>query len=743
MVESADEDDIFVSKSSFLQEEDLHIKHQIQISHSKKDILALILAFSLRYQISDTAISSLIELINIIVGQKFINPSLYHLWKVFNVNKEKVVKTHFFCEKCHSYLDNNDGKLTICSTCKVEVKTNNVQKSSCFMTISLESQIKNMINSGTINLKYIQDFNNMKVSNQFSDINNGKMYRKIQNQNDSLFLTYNFSVDGVSMYNNAKGSLWPILVTINEIPPTIRFQNVLLAGVWFGKKEPKMDVYLKPFVEESIKLAEEGIILAPDAKHTLKVYAACCCADSVARPCIQNTTQFNGYYGCSWCRHPGFIVNGTVKYIYKDHLLYADRTEREVMKLMHDAMTVGKSIQGVKGPSALLPVPLFNVVSNFVPDYMHGILLGVTKYIVNAWFDSRNNSREFYIGSNANCTLISDRMSKIIFPHNVGRVPRTIYERVLYKACEWKNFLLYMCLPCLKGILRQPYYDHISLLVGAVSMLMKNSITTNDLETADELIMKFVTDTQILYGEDFMTYNMHLLLHFTTSVANWGPLWCHSMFVYEGYNATLQSFIMGTCGIKTQAVKRFLLHQELICNKNSYPTEVSNFIVKINSKSKFHHKVTHIGNCNLYGAPYMQVGDICSTNFPTGFLLQNSLLQNSDINYFKRMTIENMVFSVKSDKLFRTSDSFIYTKTEIGKILFIALHRSIDKVVVCINKYDIISKPNKNIDMYIVKNSDIFLILDVNKIIGKCTEYDNTDGTKTISKVPVSYELCT
>lgn len=75
------------------------------------------------------------------------------------------------------------------------------------------------------------------------------------------------------------------------------------------------------------------------------------------------------------------------------------------------------------------------------------------------------------------------------------------------------------------------------------------------------------------------------------------------MFVYEGYNATLQSFIMGTRGVKTQAIKRYLLRQELISNKNNYPTEVSNFITKINVKSKLRQKFISVANCNLYGAP--------------------------------------------------------------------------------------------------------------------------------------------
>ena len=76
-------------------------------------------------------------------------------------------------------------------------------------------------------------------------------------------------------------------------------------------------------------------------------------------------------------------------------------------------------------------------------------------------------------------------------------------------------------------------------------------------------------------------------------------------------------------------------------------------------------------------------------------------------------------------------------------ILFIALNCSTAKVVVCINKFDIIMKPDKNIDnMYIVRNSGTFLIVDVNKIIGKCTQYDD-NGVLTIFKIPLSYEMCT
>lgn len=46
-------------------------------------------------------------------------------------------------------------------------------------------------------------------------------------------------------------------------------------------------------------------------KHILfQVYCIGCVADAPTKATMQNVMQFNGYYGCSWCLHPGVCVNG-------------------------------------------------------------------------------------------------------------------------------------------------------------------------------------------------------------------------------------------------------------------------------------------------------------------------------------------------------------------------------------------------------------------------------------------------
>lgn len=110
--------------------------------------------------------------------------------------------------------------------------------------------------------------------------------------NEGRILTYNFCLDGMAMYKNSKGSVWPIFVTINELPIEYRNNHVMLAGLWFNKKEPVFDVFLKPFAEQASLLATNGINVWVRGKSlNVKVLPACCCADSVERPCLQNSTQ--------------------------------------------------------------------------------------------------------------------------------------------------------------------------------------------------------------------------------------------------------------------------------------------------------------------------------------------------------------------------------------------------------------------------------------------------------------------
>lgn len=111
---------------------------------------------------------------------------------------------------------------------------------------------------------------------------------------------------------------------------------------------------------------------------------------------MQNMTQYNGYFGCGWCLHPGSSIDGTVKYPVEESPV-PDRTKKDVEGDMVEASLTGRHVRGVKGPSPLINLPGFDIVWSFTPDYMHCVLLGVSRQFLELWLS--NVGETYYIGT--------------------------------------------------------------------------------------------------------------------------------------------------------------------------------------------------------------------------------------------------------------------------------------------------------------------------------------------------------
>lgn len=56
-------------------------------------------------------------------------------------------------------------------------------------------------------------------------------------------------------------------------------------------------------------------------------------------------------------------------------------------------------VKGVKGASVFMLFKEFNLVEGFVPDWMHGICLGLIKNLLAFWLNGEHKSKDFYIGN--------------------------------------------------------------------------------------------------------------------------------------------------------------------------------------------------------------------------------------------------------------------------------------------------------------------------------------------------------
>ena len=72
---------------------------------------------------------------------------------------------------------------------------------------------------------------------------------------------FQLSADGMKIFRSAvKSSIWPMGLCINELPYKKRIlpRNIVLAGLWFGKKPPNPNLFLKPLYKSMKVMSTTG-----------------------------------------------------------------------------------------------------------------------------------------------------------------------------------------------------------------------------------------------------------------------------------------------------------------------------------------------------------------------------------------------------------------------------------------------------------------------------------------------------
>ena len=411
---------------------------------------------------------------------------------------------------------------------------------------------------------------------QTGHIYDGSIYKKLMRPREFLSNSGNISLtwntDGIPVFKSSKYSIWPLYFAINELPISKRWcnDNLILAGLWFGTQKPNMLTFLKPFVEGLSELHGGVEMHSPDIPNSFicKTRLLCGTCDLPAKAMVFNMTQYNGYYGCTHCQQSGKQLStgerGTV-HVY--HYVQTDptgpkRTSQQLEKHSREATMNGTIVYGIKGPSWFSMVPDYNILEGNAIDYMHCVLLGVTKMLLKLWFDSEHSREMWYCGTKVQ--LADSKLLQIKPPLNITRTPRSIqHHRNYWKASEYRNWLLFYSLPVMFSILPKEYLAHHMLLVEAVYTLLQCCITTTMINKVEKLIQHYCFKFQFYYSERYMTANVHYLLHLLEVVQKLGPLYVYSCFPYEGTNGHLLNCIKGTQHVDSQILETVSISQGL------------------------------------------------------------------------------------------------------------------------------------------------------------------------------------
>ncbi|XP_040191178.1 uncharacterized protein LOC120924346 isoform X1 [Rana temporaria] len=488
-------------------------------------------------------------------------------------------------------------------------------------------------------------------SNGFiKDITDGK-YRSITENIQGSFLTLSFNCDGVPVFKSSKSSMWPTLFVINEVPLSVRKSNVLMASLWFGRSDkPPMSVLLTPFVNEVKTLSRDGFYWKYNGETMLmKVFALLFISDAVARPLVQKFNQFNGAYGCGFCLQEGKVVErgrGTARvYKFEQPLL---RQAQETLQHAEMAIHQGKPVFGVKGVSLLFDLPYFNVIDCVVPEYMHCVLLGVARQLATLWFDTKFHTKDFYLGMQRN--EINRRLLQIQPPCNFARVPRSIDVRKFWKAHEWLAWLVYYSVPVLWALMHEQYFVNWCRLVGAIGLLSSECVSTEDLASAQQMLEKFVSDMEPLYGLEHVSFNIHSCVHMTQAVTNWGPLWAQSAFQFEAFNGVLLRLIKSSNAVVMQICNSYLkirnmpLYEKEIMHTAITPINKLYSAMKDNSKEVCYleDSVQALGPCKTH--------PVSRSHFIALHSVLEVVKQNMIARYYNCVAVNKKVFHASSNK---------------------------------------------------------------------------------------------
>jgi len=329
------------------------------------------MSYVLRHNLTEVALQDLLTMFN----EHFpglVPATSYLFHKAYGQFGQYV--PHFYCINCESYLGATETAPQNCSSCEAKFDAEkNLRAGSYFLVLSLSAQIKDILEKPEICLNKTES-----IPGIVSNIQCGEEYQKIKQSGqmgpDDISILWN--CDGIPVFKSNNEQIWPIQCQIIELSPSDRERNICVPCLWVGNSKPNMMTFLTAFVSQLKELQQIGIIWrdSENIEHTSKVHSLICSSDSIARPLLRNTKQFNGKYGCDFCLHYG---GGPYIWETPEPPL---RTETDHFRHAMLA-TPAQPVMGVKGPSPLMELESFNMITGFVPEYQHSVCLGVTKHL--------------------------------------------------------------------------------------------------------------------------------------------------------------------------------------------------------------------------------------------------------------------------------------------------------------------------------------------------------------------------
>lgn len=518
--------------------------------------LTMILTFIMAHGLSKHCLNHLLAMLKLLLpkGNKLVT-SVKKFFDFFSEFQSSTRK-HYFCQFCTEALNSVDQ---ICPRCGPGKGT------SFFIQMSIKEQLQKLFERpGFVeNLSYPQT-RTKQNNDAYEDIIDGAIYKEAMRilLDNGRWITFLWSTDGLALFRSSNFEIWPFFLAINELPPHLRYrrENLILAGVLFGKGSFDANLYLKPIYEELEELKRGVALHVPNEPDPVIFKAGCLCGtcDTPAKSKFINHKAFNGLWGCPKCLIRGEKSAATEKvFVYpfqEDLPLRSDENYKQHLAVVRQT---GKEYMGIQGPSFIQLMLLISMVRSTSVDVMHAVFQGVMKYLLHLWFDKKHKDEPFSLY--AHTAVVNEYLCSIKPPHFLQRAPQSLDKLSYWKASEFESFLFYYSLPIFSKIMPQTMFNHFKLFYHGLVLLYQNSITAPNIQLSQSLLDEFCRQFADFYALRFMTFNLHMLRHLPGVVLELGPLWATSCFAFEDMIGCLKQMVHGTQHTALQVKSTFEL----------------------------------------------------------------------------------------------------------------------------------------------------------------------------------------
>lgn len=374
-------------------------------------------------------------------------------------------------------------------------------------------------------------------------------------------LHISFSFDGLPISKSNNNQFWPIQASCLESS-----FGVFIVGLYYGNTKPNnIEEYLSELVQELLILQN----VTTYGKIQFMVKVRCIVADAPARCFVKQCKNHNAYNGCEKCIDPG-IWKGRVIFTSVNSPL---RTDTDFANQTDKNHHTGIS------PFVSINLPL---VTNVGLDYMHLVCLGVVRKFLRCWVKGpipyKLSPNQISSLSKALIELSSS------CPNEFSRKPRSLKEIDMWKATEYRSFLLYTGPVLLKNVLSKDKYEHFLNLSVAITILISKKCQDPEWNNfSSRLLTSFVVNVSKLYSDTFLVYNVHSLIHLSADVMALGPLDKFSAFEFENNMQLIKRTLRANYKPFEQAINRIRERED---SKNIFCRIEHKMIIKTTTGNK-------------------------------------------------------------------------------------------------------------------------------------------------------------